>query len=143
MKKHAKKVREGLKPARTKLKNVHLRIPHKEYEFLAEESAKTGISMAFYVTNLLRKEKSNIEKGKLEGIEIATLKDASEPFSLEFTELTDEELEKKLQAFEVKYQLDSETLYQLYQQGKAPEWIEDRILWAGLYRLKKDENDLE
>lgn len=134
MKKHAKKL---------KLKDIHLLIPHKEYEFLAEESKKRGISMALYVANLLRKEKSNIGKEKLGGSEIAPPKDAKKPFSLEFTELTDEELEKKLQAFEMKYQLDSETLYQLYQQGKAPEWIEDRILWAGLYRLRKDENDVE
>lgn len=81
-------------------------------------------------------------KEKLEGSEIAPLKDASKPFSLEFTKLTDEELEKKLKVFEKKYQIDSETLYQLYQQGKAPEWIEDRILWAGLYRLKKDVSDI-
>ena len=132
----------GKNAKKLKLKDIHLRIPHKEYEFLAEESATRGISMALYVANLLRKEKSNIEKEKLEGSEIVPPKDASEPFSLKFTELTDEELEKKLQAFEMKYQLDSETLYQLYQQGKAPEWIEDRILWAGLHRLKKDENDV-
>jgi hypothetical protein len=77
------------------------------------------------------------------GSEVTPPKDVKKPFSLEFTELTDEDLEKKLQAFEMKYKLDSETLYQLYQQGKAPEWIEDRILWAGLYRLKKDEDDME
>ena len=99
--------------------------------------------MALYVANLLRKEKSHREKEKLERGEIAPPTDTSKTFSLEFTELTDEELEKKLQAFEIKYQLDSENLYQLYQQGKALEWIEDRILWAGLYRLKKDENDVE
>ena len=98
--------------------------------------------MALYVTNLLHKEKLNIEKEKLES-EVAPPKEVKKPFSLKFTELTDEELEEKLQAFEMKYELDSETLYQLYQQGKAPEWIEDRILWAGLYRLKKDEDDLE
>ncbi|MBM3238352.1 hypothetical protein FJZ31_18835 [Candidatus Poribacteria bacterium] len=126
MKKHATKL---------KLKDVHLLIPHKEYEFLAEESKKKGISMALYVANLLRKEKL--------GSEVTSPKDAKKSFSLEFTELTNEELEKKLQAFEMKYKLDSETLYQLYQQGKVPEWIEDRILWAGLYRLKKDENDVE
>ena len=125
------------------LKDVYLRIPHEEYEFLAEESVKRGISMALYVANLLRREKSHREKEKQKGSEIARPKDTSEPFSLEFTELTDGELEKKLQAFEMKYQLDSETLYQLYQQGQAPEWIEDRVLWAGLYRLKKDENDME
>jgi hypothetical protein len=125
------------------MKDVHLRIPQTEYKFLLDESAKRGISMARYVANLLRKEKSHRKKEKLEESEIASPKDASEPFSLEFTELTDEELEKKLKAFEMKYQLDSETLYQLYQQGKAPEWIEDRVLWAGLYRLKTDENDVE
>jgi len=134
MKKNAKKL---------KLKDIHLRIPREEYEFLAEESAKRDISMALYVANLLRKEKSHREKKKLEGSEIVPSTDASKPFSLKFTELTDEDLEKKLQTFEIKYQLDSETLYQLYQQGKAPEWIDDRILWAGLYRLKKDENDVE
>ena len=133
MEKHAKKL---------ELKDIHLLLPNEEYEFLAEESKKMGISMALYVTNLLHKEKTNIEKEKL-GSEVASPKDVKKPFSLEFTELTDEELEKKLQAFEMKYELDSETLYQLYQQGKAPEWIEDRILWAGLYRLKKDEYDVE
>lgn len=133
MEKHAKKL---------ELKDIHLLIPNEEYEFLAEESKKRGISMALYVTNLLHKEKSSIGKEQ-PGSEVAPPKDAEKPFSLEFTELTDEELEKKLQAFEMKYELDSETLYQLYQQGKAPEWIEDRILWAGLYRLKKDEDDVE
>ena len=131
MEKHAKKL---------ELKDIHLLIPNEEYEFLAEESKKMGISMALYVANLLHKEKSNKEKL---GSEVAPPKDVKNPFSLEFTELTDEELEKKLQAFEMKYKLDSETLHQLYQQGKAPEWIEDRILWAGLYRLKKDEYDVE
>jgi len=125
------------------LKDIHLSIPGREYEFLSEEAAKKGISMAFYISELLRKERLNIEKEKLGGSEIAIPKDTENSFSLEFTELTDEELENKLQAFEMKYQIDSETLYQLYQRGKAPEWIEDRILWAGLYRLKKDENDVE
>ncbi len=125
------------------LKNIHLLIPREEYEFLAGESAKRGISMALYVAELLWRERLNVKRENLEGSEIVLPKDVEKTFSLEFTELTDEELEKKLQAFEMKYQLNSETLYQLYQQGKAPEWIEDRILWAGLYRLKKDENDVE
>jgi len=99
--------------------------------------------MALYMANLLMEEKSCKDQEKPEESEIALPENGKKNFSLKFTELTDEEIEKKLQAFEMKYKFNSETLYQLYQQGKAPEWIEDRILWAGLYRLKKDENDVE
>lgn len=131
---------EGYKKLR--LKDVHLRIPYSEYEFWAEESAKRGISTALYVTNFLRDEKLRIEKEQLEEGKIAP-QNVNNNFSLKFTELTDDAIERKLQGFEMKYQLGSETLYRLYQQGKAPEWIEDRVLWAGLYRLKKDEDDME
>jgi hypothetical protein len=122
-----------MKPtSKSELKAVHLKIPSDEYEFLVSESARKGISMEDYIANLLR------EVEKQNGAGIVAPKEAEEPFSLEFTELTDEELDKQLQAFEVKYQLDSETLYQLYRQGKAPDWIEDRILWAGLYELLQE-----
>ena len=65
------------------------------------------------------------------------------PFHLEWSELSDDELEDMLISFEQKYNMDSETFYRLYGEGKAPEEIEDKILWGGLYALKKEKNDLE
>ena len=64
-------------------------------------------------------------------------------FILEWVELTDEMLEKKIQDLEAKYHLDSKTFFKLYQEGKAPEWIEDRILWGSLYKLKRAKDDVE
>ncbi|HIE27217.1 TPA: hypothetical protein EYP66_08020 [Candidatus Poribacteria bacterium] len=42
-------------------------------------------------------------------------------FILEWVELTDEMLEKKIQDLEAKYHLDSKTFFKLYQEGKPPE----------------------
>jgi hypothetical protein len=64
-------------------------------------------------------------------------------FTLEWVELTDEMLEKKIQELETKYHLDSKTFFKLYQEGKAPDWIEDRILWGSLYKLKRSKDDVE
>ena len=64
-------------------------------------------------------------------------------FHLEWSELSDNELEDMLISFEQKYKMNSETFYRLYREGKAPEDIEDKILWGGLYALKKEKDDLE
>ena len=119
-----------------------LSIQERVYQKIKQLSDKQLQEVLLFIEFLSLREDKEF-KEKLKGTEIAQSKDAKKSFSLEFTELSDKELEKKLKAFEKKYQIDSETLYQLYQKGKAPEWISDRILWAGLYRLKKDENDVE
>jgi hypothetical protein len=64
-------------------------------------------------------------------------------FTLEWVELTDEMLDKKIQELESKYHLDSKTFFKLYQEGKAPDWIDDRILWGSLYKLKRAKDDVE
>ncbi|HIE26003.1 TPA: hypothetical protein EYP66_01800 [Candidatus Poribacteria bacterium] len=79
-------------------------------------------------------------KGKIEKI---LEQQTKKPFHLEWSELSDNELEDMLISFEQKYKMDSETFYRLYREGKAPEDIEDKILWGGLYALKKEKDDLE
>ncbi|MBC8229719.1 hypothetical protein H8E77_09255 [bacterium] len=64
-------------------------------------------------------------------------------FILEWVELTDEMLDKKIQELESKYHLDSKTFFKLYQEGKVLDWIEDRILWGSLYKLKRAKDDVE
>ena len=79
-------------------------------------------------------------KGKIE----KTLEQQTQkPFHLKWSELSDNRLEDMLISFEQKYKMDSETFYRLYREGKAPEEIEDKILWGGLYALKKEKDDLE
>jgi hypothetical protein len=79
-------------------------------------------------------------KGKIE----KTLEQQTQkPFHLKWSELSDIELEDMLISFEQKYKMDSEPFYRLYREGKAPEDIEDKILWGGLYALKKEKDDLE
>ena len=120
------------------MKDIHIKIPGSLYKFLAKESGNQGISMALYLTNLLREKKSHQEK------RITLEQQTKEPFYLEWSELSDSELEDMIASFEQKYKLDSEMFYRLYTEGKAPESIEDRILWGGLYALKKEkEDDLE
>ena len=121
-----------------KMKDVHVKIPEPLYKFLAKESGNQGISIVLYLTNLLREKKSHQEK------RITLEQQTKEPFHLEWSELSDSELEDMIASFEERYKLDSETFYRLYREGKAPEAIEDRILWGGLYALKKEkEDDLE
>ena len=121
-----------------KMKDVHVKIPESVYKFLAKESRNQRISMSLYLTNLLMEKKSHQEK------RITLEQQTKEPFHLEWSELSDNELEDMLASFEQEYKLDSETFYRLYREGKAPETIEDRILWGGLYALKKEkEDDLE
>jgi hypothetical protein len=36
------------------MKDLHIRIPKSLYEFLVEKSASEGVSMDFYLANLLR-----------------------------------------------------------------------------------------
>ena len=48
-------------------------------------------------------------------------------------------LNKKLERFEEKYGLLSETLYEMYLAGEEPEdenWVADFALWAGLYEIR-------
>jgi len=125
-----------------KMRDVHIRIPESIYHFLVEESVQQGISIALYLTNILMEQQSLEAKEKnKERRWKETSK--SESFHIEMSELLDEELEKMLTDFEQKYQLDSETFYQLYRTGKAPENIEDKILWGSLCALKKEKDDLE
>jgi hypothetical protein len=119
------------------MKDLHVKIPEPLYKFLAKESGKQGISMALYLTNLLREKESHQEK------KVTLERQTKEPFHLEWSELSDSELEDMLASFERKYKIASETFYRLYREGKAPEAIEDRILWGGLYALKKEKDELE
>ena len=122
------------------MKDLHVRIPKPLYEFLAKKSASEGVSMAFYLANLLREKQQSTQKE----VELKTSQEKEDSgFVLEWVELTDEMLEKKIQEFEAKYHLDSETFFKFYQEGKAPEWIEDRILWGSLYKLKRAKDDVE
>jgi len=123
------------------MRDVHVRVPEPVYQFLVEESVKQGISMALYLTNLLREQQSfkAKERDKESGSEFKK----PESFHIEMSELLDEELENNLTEFEHEYKLDSETFYQLYRAGRAPESIEDKILWGSLCALKKEKDDLE
>ena len=118
---------------KVKMRDVRMRIPDDLYEFLAKESIEKGISQARYLINLLQEQVEKKEKEKLLSKSgIAPSKEAS--FRLEWSELTDDELEQMLTSFERKYSLDSETFYQLYRKGQADR-IEDRILWGSLCAL--------
>lgn len=122
------------------MKDLHVRIPKSLHEFLAERSASESVSMAFYLANLLREKQQSMQKE----VEWKTSQENEySGFILEWVELTDEMLEKKIQELEAKYHLDSETFFKLYQEGKAPDWIEDRILWGSLYKLKRAKDDVE
>jgi hypothetical protein len=122
------------------MKDLHVRIPKPLYEFLVEKSASEGVSMAFYLANVLHEKQLSMQKE----VEWTTSQEKENSgFILEWVELTDEMLEKKIQELETKYHLDSKTFFKLYQEGKAPDWIEDRILWGSLYKLKRTKDDVE
>jgi len=125
-----------------KMRDVHVRVPEPVYQFLVEESVQQGISMALYLINLLR-ERQSLKTKENNKERRSSEPPKSEPFRIEMSELLDEELENMLTDFEQKYQLDSEIFYPLYRAGKAPESIEDKILWGSLCALKKEKNDLE
>ena len=119
-----------------KTKDVHMRIPEPLYGFLVKESVEHGISQSLYLTHLLQAQFEKTEKEKrLSKSSRAPQKGAS--FHLEWSELTDDELEEMLGSFEQKYHLDSEIFYKRYRKGQADN-IEDRILWGSLYALKKE-----
>ena len=88
-----------------------LSIQERVYQKIKQLSDKQLQEVLLFIEFLSLREDKEF-KEKLKGTEIAQSKDAKKSFSLEFTELSDKELEKKLKAFEKKYQIDSETLYQ-------------------------------
>jgi len=122
------------------MKDLHVRVPKSLYQFWAKKSASEGVSMAFYLTNLLHEKQQSTQKE----VELKTSQEKEySGFTLEWVELTDEMLDKKIQELESKYHLDSKTFFKLYQEGRAPDWIDDRILWGSLYKLKRAKDDVE
>ncbi len=127
----------------SRLISLHIKIPQTPHDFVANEAKNEGISMALYVAKLISEKQKLKQNPKREDKWETSYTMINPEFSLDEIELTDKMMQEKLLAYEKKYGITSEQFYQLFKQGKAPESITDKMVWASLFEVANASDDLE